>query len=394
MTLLLLSASVNANEFTDFEGQQQQAFADFKINQQQALAKYRQQLMAGFADFKQTYAAESKQYRQQMTLRWGNYKANNRKVWVNYAKEGDRRESINFKTGVVEVEFLVAKEVRLQSVRERAQKSLPTLLTITPKQAFENDVVSQKVERWLKQHHKAVVKTAKLSARTKIMTPLIKNIESATVTQVNQLADDLMTSAHIKSRHLGVKKVVTLTYKIPTNLVAKSAQYARRITEIADKENIPVPLVYAVMEAESNFNTYAKSATPAYGLMQIVPTSAGKDASLYLFGKSKILAPSYLYNSDNNIAIGGAYLHILYHRYLQHIKDDTSRLYCIIAAYNIGVDNVAKSFVKSSNINQAVSKINTLSADEVYQHLQQNLPYNETKRYVENVVNLMAKYSL
>ena len=87
---------------------------------------------------------------------------------------------------------------------------------------------------------------------------------------------------------------------------------------------------------------------PAYGLMQIVPESAGKDATQQLFGQPKLLAPSYLYNSDNNIQVGTTYLNILYYRYLRKIENPTSRLYCTIAAYNTGAGNVAKACYRES----------------------------------------------
>ena len=153
-----------------------------------------------------------------------------------------------------------------------------------------------------------------------------------------------------------------------------------------------LPIVFAVVESESYFNPMAKSPIPAYGLMQIVPASAGKDATAYLFGKAKILAPSYLYNGNNNIEIGSAYLHILYFNYLDGITDPVSRLYCTIAAYNTGAGNVARAFVGSTNISKATAKINTMSPKEVYARLRKHLPHDETRQYVKNVSVRMQKY--
>ncbi len=44
-------------------------------------------------------------------------------------------------------------------------------------------------------------------------------------------------------------------------------------------------LVMSVIYNESRFNPLAKSYVPAYGLMQIVPKSAGVDAIQFLEGK-------------------------------------------------------------------------------------------------------------
>ena len=146
------------------------------------------------------------------------------------------------------------------------------------------------------------------------------------------------------------------------------------------------------MESESSFNPMAKSHIPAYGLMQIVPRSAGKDATKHLYGRAKILAPSYLYRTDNNINVGAAYLHVLYYKYLRKIKDPKSRNYLTIASYNSGASSVARAFIKTKNFSRAVTKINKMTSDEVYQALVEKLPYKETRQYVEKVSNRMEKY--
>jgi membrane-bound lytic murein transglycosylase C len=60
----------------------------------------------------------------------------------------------------------------------------------------------------------------------------------------------------------------------------------------------------------------------------------------------------------------------------------------MIAAYNTGSGNVAKTFNKdgSRNINKAAKIINALSPQQVYKHLEANLPYDETKHYLQRVV--------
>ena len=70
---------------------------------------------------------------------------------------------------------------------------------------------------------------------------------------------------------------------------------------------IPQELIYAIMESESSFNPMARSNIPAYGLMQIVPRSAGIDAYNFLYKEKKLLSSRYLYNPSNNIKMGTAY---------------------------------------------------------------------------------------
>jgi len=391
--LLTITASpvLVANEFDDFKAQQLQSNSEYTQKTLQEFEQYKLALEAGFQDYQETFRAASKKYGQEMTQKWGNYKENDPETWVNYPKSGDSRESVNFATGVVEVELLVDEKTPLAAVLTKAKQQVASLLKTTEKQAFENDVVAQKVEQKLKQHPE-VVKTAKLSDKTKVLAPLVKDISTESDELVQQLSAAMVDSAETTTRSMRGKKIVQLRFKIPENLSVKADRYSQRIVEIAKKENIPVALMYAVMETESNFNPRARSHVPAYGLMQIVPVSAGKDATKYLFGKAKVLSPSYLYNGHNNIEIGGAYLHILYHRYLKKVDDTTSRLFCAIAAYNTGAGNVAKSFVGSYNFSKAADKINQLSASQVYRHLRHHLPHDETKHYVKRVAIRMAKY--
>jgi len=392
---LLLAITVSpviiADDFADFKAQELKASADFKVKKEQEFEQYKVELDAGFKDFQNTYLEESKKYKQHITKQWGDYKESSKDVWVNYSQGGDIRESVNFKTGGVEIEILVDKKTSTEQAVKQAKENVKKLLATTEKQAFENDVVAQKVEKVLKKHP-TVVKTSELSNKEKVMTPLVKKLQTADAQVIEQLAKQMTESAAVEARKLKGKKLVKLSFKIPDNLSNKAGRYSARVLEISKKEKIPVALVYAVMETESNFNPRAKSHVPAYGLMQIVPVSAGKDATKYLFGKAKVLAPSYLYNGNKNIEIGGAYLHILYHRYLRKIENRTSRLFCAIAAYNTGAGNVAKSFIGSYNINKAAEKINQLSPAEVYRHLRKHLPHDETKDYIQRVARRMAKY--
>lgn len=157
--------------------------------------------------------------------------------------------------------------------------------------------------------------------------------------------------------------------------------------------DLSAELLLAIMETESAFNPMAKSPIPAYGLMQIVPVSAGQDATEKLFGKPRLLAPSYLYNPEKNIQIGAAYFNILYYRYFKGIEDPLSRLYSSIAAYNTGPGNVSKALTgHSMALKPAIRIANSMSPPQVYAHLMNNLPYEETVNYMRKVTSRLAKY--
>jgi membrane-bound lytic murein transglycosylase C len=127
--------------------------------------------------------------------------------------------------------------------------------------------------------------------------------------------------------------------------------------------------------------------------MQIVPRTAGIDTYKYLYHKKRLVSGSYLYNSKNNITMGSAYLHILYYRYLKHIKNPVSRLYCTIAAYNTGAGNIAWAFTRKYNMKKAAPHINKLTPKQVYNKLLKDLRYDEPKHYLKRVSSRMVAYN-
>ena len=163
------------------------------------------------------------------------------------------------------------------------------------------------------------------------------------------------------------------------------AKFKPHVKKYAKKFNVSENLVYAIMQTESNFNQYAVSGAGAFGLMQIVPSSAGIDAYKFVKGKTTTPSKSYLFNAKNNIELGVAYIHILEEKYLQGIINPVSKEYCVISAYNTGSGNVLKTF--HSNRAKAKDKINSQTASKVYKKLRSDLPYKETRRYLKKVVD-------
>lgn len=130
------------------------------------------------------------------------------------------------------------------------------------------------------------------------------------------------------------------------------------VLKSAKRFDLSAALIYAVIETESSFNPYAASAVSAYGLMQIVPKTAGRDVS------------NHLNKRDDNTS---------------------SREFCTIAAYNTGSGNVLKTF-HNSDRNKAARIINNMLADDVYRRLRSSLPYDETRRYIQKVITAKKRY--
>jgi membrane-bound lytic murein transglycosylase C len=178
----------------------------------------------------------------------------------------------------------------------------------------------------------------------------------------------------------------------PNHIRVRAEKYKTEVLENARRFDLPPELVYAVIHTESYFNPAARSYVPAYGLMQLVPRSGARDAYKHVHGEDRLVRASYLYDAENNILLGSAYLNLLSEGYFKDVTDRQSRLYCAISAYNTGPGNVARAFTNSRNVDKAVKVINTLSAQEVYRRLRRNLPYRETREYIKKVTGRMEQY--
>lgn len=238
--------------------------------------------------------------------------------------------------------------------------------------------------------NKVVANNAKIKAEIL----QVKKQEKERIERLKKKTENL--AANSDKRGALANKNIT-TYVIPLKNkkdTERAKPYFSRVKEESSRFKLKPSVVFAVIHTESYFNPKAQSHVPAYGLMQIVPTTAGVDVNRFLFKKDAPMSAKNLYIANKNIEAGTAYLHILLNRYLRKIDDPTSRLYCAIAAYNTGSGNVAKTFNvdDSRNISKAAKIINTLSPEEVYQQLLSNLPYEETRHYLERVSNRRAIY--
>ncbi len=149
-------------------------------------------------------------------------------------------------------------------------------------------------------------------------------------------------------------------------------------------------VVMAIMETESSFNPYAVSSSPAFGLMQTVPKTAGRDAYQLIHKRSGQPSQDYLFDPNKNIRMGTAYLHILDRRYLAGVKHPQSREYAVISGYNGGAENVLKLFGKDRQY--ALNQINKLTPVQLYAKLNTQHPWEETRRYIEKVTRAKKNY--
>ena len=167
-------------------------------------------------------------------------------------------------------------------------------------------------------------------------------------------------------------------------------QYAQLVRKYSRQYNVEESLIYAVMRTESSFNPYAVSWANAYGLMQVVPETAGRDVFKLVYQRSGQPGKRYLFNPENNIRTGTAYLHLLQTRYLKDIQDPLARRHAVISAYNGGAGNVFNTFSRSRK--QAIARMNQLKSSQVYWALTKRHSRSESRRYLEKVTKARADF--
>ncbi|UZE95310.1 transglycosylase SLT domain-containing protein [Alkalimarinus alittae] len=418
------------DRFEQSPEQEQKEFQQFQASQDAEYKAFEKQLLEEFEAFKLINQEETAKYQAKVGKVWDKPEISSQKVWVEYANNDTQKKRVDFEKKTISISTAVEKngDEKAPAADVSLKKTLKKLIKENKAQAFKKDEIAQAVEKRSKEKI-TNLKTAKVKAAP-ILLPYLTGNDQVSDKEIDKIVDHMVAN---KKQTVTVnskgKKVVTLEVplSIPEapkeeskkeapkpgknekaepkkpkvmadlkqNKLPKSARALEpHVAQYAKKAKVGNALVFAIIETESAFNPMAKSGVPAYGLMQIVPGSAGQDATQQLFGKPKILSPSYLYNSEQNIEIGTTYLNILYYRYLKGVKDPVSRLYCSIAAYNTGAGNVAKAFTGKRRLKPALEHINAMTPQQVYDHLIKNLPYEETQKYLAKVHKRITKYSL
>jgi soluble lytic murein transglycosylase-like protein len=189
------------------------------------------------------------------------------------------------------------------------------------------------------------------------------------------------------------RKVLTLKFRLAANHIqVRAMRFRQLIDKYATVFDLDPRMLYAIIHTESAFNPRARSSAPAYGLMQIVPSAGGREARDLLFKDDRTLSPRFLYDPENNVKLGAAYLHILADRYLKDVRNRESRLYCMIAAYNAGPNSVVRTFARLPSARRAAASINALPPSEVLRLLKNDLPSAEGRGYVSKVTGRMPIY--
>lgn len=328
-------------------------------------------------------AKEREDRRRAVTQRWDEFLESTNKEWVDYDPRGEARSLVDFEKGEVEIEVLVpVKEVtggkEKAGYGELNDGEKARLKSLAEKKLGEQakKVVAEKGER-----------------DAKVLQGQLKSADGAPVTEKNAeryarqtLAPKMVVEEKPIVAEDGTPriKVRVKAEMVPEHVRVRAEQFKPRVLEVSRKYGLDPALVFAVIHTESFFNPRARSQAPAFGLMQLMPLSAAREAYQFLNKKEKILSPEELYDPDTNLLLGATYLHMLHTRHFGKIKDPDNRRTVSIAAYNCGPGCVRKRVLSKGDVD-------AMSNAELTDLVLRAVP-QETREYVPRVQGRIALY--
>lgn len=360
LVCVLLSSTVAAQNFDQYLKERNQAYEEYSKARSEDWEKYRQVSIEDYERYLEYEQAEYEAYRQRIIECWGkkNFAGDEAKRIVEYSEDLQSRTDVNLETGAVKVEVLAGLGESLDAVSKKLKASV-------------KEFVGLKLD----------VDDYGLS-------------EDASVHEViERILETVKKESEIVKTDEGEKQIVRLNVQLAEDHIStRAAEFKDIIHANSQRFSIDEPLIYAVIEQESAFNPRARSSAPAYGLMQLVPRSGGREAFRHVHGRDRVPLPVYLYVPENNVELGAGYLHKLMTVTFAGVKNEDSRMLCAIAAYNTGPGNVCRAITGGTSVSKAIPLINSMTYDKLYERLRKKLPYAETRDYIQKVISKREKY--
>lgn len=344
-------------------------FEAFLEKQKQEIAAFEQQHDEEFESFVRRWRETEEAYRSEVAKHWSDPELSGKSRLIQYSDDLDQRTIVDYQANTITVELNDSQSD--EAVRAAFSEQLGKLGEASVADAASRDPVLINAGVDVRSSGRNQNQSRKLVPQISAMNQ--KTRESVAVTRNNGK--------------------VSASVKMPNRSTLERAGQLLPLARVnGQKWGVPPALILAIIHTESSFNPLARSHIPAFGLMQIVPVSAGRDVTQELYGSQRLLTPDYLYNSEQNVEAGSVYLSLLLHRYFKEVADDESRFYMAVASYNTGPGNVSRAMSNTTLLAAATREANQLSPAQVYQRLQNNLPADETKQYLKKVTQRYDVY--
>ncbi len=360
------------SEYDRYVREQKAAMEQMKGNQDSEIEEMNRQYEEYVKAEKEAYS----KFVKEMSAKWGegNVAESTQKDWVEYSDNGNSRSIVDFENGEATVEVVTAPGKNVS--KKELEKTVKILILNKGK---------------TKDYDSSVEKAEPLSEEP-VLQGLVETPSGETVDEnnVNESVKEIVENAVVEVKTVkdpdGKEHQITSVSfgLIPDHIRVRAEKFADQVGKYCGQFKVEPSLAYAVIQTESSFNPKAKSYVPAYGLMQIVPASAGADCAQSLKKNFSKPTANYLYDPDNNIEMGVHYISLLRKRYFKDVTDKKKQDLCIIASYNTGAGNLARALRGDTNIKKAIPQINGMTYDELFDYLKKHL-HKETQNYIVKV---------
>ncbi|HVG02251.1 MAG TPA: murein transglycosylase domain-containing protein, partial [Nitrospira sp.] len=196
----------------------------------------------------------------EVSKKWGSkeVKLPEQKKYVKYTQNYRSRAIVDFDAGNIVIETLDERDPRA------SLKNAVVTTLLTPHDPRSVDLFTDK-EIALDENKEPYLLGLVLDQTGKSV---------RTLSQAEQFAEGLLTADTITrtvGQGEGQKTAHAVTISMVTNLSHKQAdKYRAVVGRVAERYQVSPSLIFAIIRTESNFNPFAVSAAPAYGLMQLV----------------------------------------------------------------------------------------------------------------------------
>lgn len=330
--------------------------------------------------FAERYAAALQDYQSKIRRQWPNAEVSSATRWVSYSDDFKTRRVVDFKSNHMEISVETPYkngQSDIAALKHAISDQVKSLLSLHVDEALQQDPVAVAIADAF---YEQGAESGSEASSPLVFSELFAS-EQPEINAIDATTERMMQHARVRFQALSASTEAVpvfdknrVTYLVPmpeARLRLKALQYRAAVKRHAEKAGVPVDMVMATIHAESQFNPLARSHVPAFGLMQIVPSTVGRAAAAALFSNPKLFSPNYLLNAENNIALGTAYLGELFNNKLAAIKNEESRWYFVQAVYKVGIQQASSLFDGASQPEKAMTAINGLSSQQVLQRLTQ-----------------------
>lgn len=356
---------------SDNRENEQAEFDAWLSDQEGAYSDYRDSAREAYQEYLEKERQKFKQFVHSIKQKWGTFTDSTPTSWVDYNEDLTSFSVVDFEDGTIEVQAISETEDK-DEARKILEDQLRKVMTeenpITEGPVLEDQVL-------VDDEPASAEETAKV-------------IESTEIIETRVIGDD------------GKERTVfSIRLDLAPNAIQRRAsQFVDTIMKYCRQYDVDPALVMALIHTESAFNPRAYSRRPdgspmACGLMQIIPTQAGRDAHRALFGSDKIVEPEFLFDPETNIKMGIWYMDWLrgwWRRVEQRVYGRTSTFtaneYLMISSYNQGMGTIRNRAHKPHKL---VEK----PAPDVFHvlHTEKNIPL-EGRDYIKKVYERRALY--